>query len=175
MERGAQWHGQKKVPGNCNVEKLRIILLFKADFNADNKWLGWAVMTNTETLGLLTNKQYGSWWNKATTLQCLNKGLFYDILWQWKRSVALCSNDAKSCYDHITILAAALSQCWLGATIQAVQSMVKTIHSMQHHICTAYSDLQQVASRKTWNMPIAGIGQGNGVGPPIWAAVSSLI
>jgi len=30
----------EKSPGNFNVEKLRIILLFEADFNANNKWLG---------------------------------------------------------------------------------------------------------------------------------------
>jgi len=30
----------EKTPGNFNVEKLRIILLFEADFNANNKWIG---------------------------------------------------------------------------------------------------------------------------------------
>jgi len=59
---------------------LRIILLFKADFNANNKWLGQAVMMNAETLELLADKQYGSWQHKAAILQCLNKGLIYDIL-----------------------------------------------------------------------------------------------
>ena len=29
------------------------------------------------------------------------------------------------------------------------------------------------ASRATWQLPIAGIGQGNGAGPHIWAVVSS--
>jgi len=44
---------------------------------------------------------------------------------------------------------------------------------MQHHIHTAYGDSKQAASRKNWNKPITGIGLGNGMGPPIWAAVSS--
>ena len=34
---------QKQV-GNINVEKLRIIVLFEADFNTNNKWIGRAVM-----------------------------------------------------------------------------------------------------------------------------------
>jgi len=34
----------KKMCGNFNVEKLWIILLFEAGFNANNKWIGWAVM-----------------------------------------------------------------------------------------------------------------------------------
>jgi len=30
----------QKLAGNNNVEKLRIIMLFKADFNNNNKWIG---------------------------------------------------------------------------------------------------------------------------------------
>jgi len=30
----------EKMVGNFNVKKLCIILLFKADFNANNKWIG---------------------------------------------------------------------------------------------------------------------------------------
>jgi len=30
----------EKTCGDFNVEKLQIILLFKADFNANNKWIG---------------------------------------------------------------------------------------------------------------------------------------
>jgi len=98
---------------------------------------------NAESLNLFANEQYGSHRNKAAVLQCLNKGLFYDLLHQWKCPAALCSNDAKSRYGQITLLAVALSLCWLGTSIQAVQSMLKTIHSMNHHIQMAYSDSQQ--------------------------------
>jgi len=72
----------EKTPGNFNVEKLQIILLFEADFNANNKWLGRVVMMNTENLDLLVDEQYGSQRHKAAMMQCLNKGLFYDLLWQ---------------------------------------------------------------------------------------------
>jgi len=30
----------EKTPRNFNMEKLQIILLFEADFNANNKWTG---------------------------------------------------------------------------------------------------------------------------------------
>ncbi len=160
----------EKTSGNFNMEKLRIILLFKANFNANNKWLGRAIMLNAEMLDLLADEQYGSRQQKAAVLQCLNKGLFYDLLRQWKKPAALCSNNAKSCYDRITLLAAALCLCRLGAPINAVQSMTKTIHRMNHHIRTMYGDSSQSASRNTWATLIAGIGQGNGAGPAIWAA-----
>jgi len=74
----------EKTPGNFNVEKLRIILLFEADFNSNNKWLGCMVMYMAESLDLLVDKQYGSCWNNAVVLQCLNKGLFYDLMQFWK-------------------------------------------------------------------------------------------
>jgi len=50
----------KKSPGNLNVEKLWIILLFEAEFNANNKWISWAVMRYTELLNLLAEEQYRS-------------------------------------------------------------------------------------------------------------------
>jgi len=96
----------EKTPGNFNAEKLRIILLFEADFNSNNKWLGCAVMLTAESLNLLADEQYGNHRNKAAVLQVLNKGLFYDLMRFWKQPAALCSNDAKSCYDPITLLAA---------------------------------------------------------------------
>jgi len=130
-------------------------------------------MINMETSELLADEQYDSHQHKVAVLQCLNKGLFYDLIRQWRRPVVLCSNNAKSCYDCITLLVAALSLCRLGAPIPAAQSMMKTLHGMNHHIRMMYSDSQQSVGRKTWNALIAGIGQGNGASPSIWAAVSS--
>jgi len=58
----------EKTPGNFNVEKLRIILLFEADFNANNKWLGRVAMYMAESLDLLADEQYGSRKQKAAVL-----------------------------------------------------------------------------------------------------------
>jgi len=105
--------------------------------------------------------------------QCLNKHLFYDLVcFQWQPA-ALCSNDAKSCYDCITLLAATLSLCQLGSSLPMVQSMITTLHEMEHHIQTTYGDSMVSVSQTTWQAPIASIGQGNGAGPQIWAVVSS--
>jgi len=56
-----------------------------------------------------------------------------------------------------------------------VQSMITMIHKIEHHICTTFGDSKISALHATWQAPIAGIGQGNGAGPHIWAAVSSPI
>jgi len=163
----------EKSPGNFNVEKLRIILLFEADFNANNKWLGRAMMLNTKQYNLLAPEQYGSRKQKSAVAQCLNKLLFYDYIHFRKQPAALCSNDAKSCYDRIVLLIAALCLCRLGASTTSVTSMISTLYQMEHHIRTSFGDSTKAGNRKKWGQPIAGIGQGNGAGPQIWAAVSS--
>jgi len=50
----------EKTPGNIEVERLRIILLFEADCNQNNKWLGRAFMKEAELWDLLAVEQYGS-------------------------------------------------------------------------------------------------------------------
>jgi len=165
----------EKMVGDFNVKKLRIILLFEADFNANNKWIGRAVMHQAERHNLMAPEQFGSRKFKTMIHQCLNKQLFYDFQQFTRSPAALCSNDTKSCYDRITLLAAALCLCRLGASKSMVSSMITTIHEMEHHIHTTYGDSKISASCSSWQAPTAGIGQGNGAGPHIWAAVSTLI
>jgi len=163
----------EKTCGDFNVKKLFIILLFEADFNSNNKWIGQAVMYQAEQAHLLAEEQYGSQKFKAAIYPCLNKHFFKDLVrFKW-RLAALCSNDVKSCYDWITLLAAALCLCCLGSTQSMVASMIKTLHNMEHHIRTKFGDSLSLALRATWHTPIVGIGQGNGAGPHIWVAVSS--
>jgi len=90
-----------------------------------------------------------------------------------KQPAALCSNDAKSCYDRIVLLIAALCLCRLGASTTSITSMISTLYQMEHHIRTSFGDSTKAGNQKKWGQPIAGIGQGNGAGPQIWAAVSS--
>jgi len=56
------------------------MFLFKADFNANNKWIGNAVMYQVEDATLLANKQCSSRKYKVAIYQCLNKQLFYDLV-----------------------------------------------------------------------------------------------
>jgi len=163
----------EKLAGNDNVEKLRIIMLFEADFNHNNKWLGQAMMRTAEQHNLLAPEQYGSRKHKAAGTQCLNKCFFYDLHRFSRTPAALCSNDAKSCYDWIILMIAALSMCRLGAPHSAVRSMINTLAHLKHHVCTAYGDSDIAQGQDNWEALSAGIGQGNGAGPQIWAAVST--
>jgi len=48
----------EKVVGTAQSKSF--VMLFKADFNNNNKWLGWAVMQNAKTLDKVAPEQYGS-------------------------------------------------------------------------------------------------------------------
>jgi len=70
----------EKTSGDFNVKKLRIILLFEADFNTNNKWIGQALMYQVEQAHLLVDEQFGSCKFKLAIYQCLNKQLFYNLI-----------------------------------------------------------------------------------------------
>jgi len=163
----------EKMAGNNNVEKLCIRMLFEADFNNNNKWLGSAVMAAAETHSLMAIEQYRSRKRKSVGIQCLNKRLFYNLHHFLQQPAALCSNDAKSCYNWIILIIAALCLCQLGASKEAVYGMVNTLGNLKHHIRMAYGDSEISQDQQEWEQPTVGIGQGNGAGPQIWAAVSS--
>jgi len=89
--------------------------------------------------------------------------------------MALCSNDAKSCYDWIVLIVAALCLCCLGADKAAIQSMIGTLHGMQHHMRSTYGDSKTLQGWHEWGTPIMGISQGNGASPQIcWNAPAIL-
>jgi len=69
-----------KKAGNCNVTKLRIILLFEADFNQLNKFIGKEMMNQAKEQGLVAGEQYGSKHGKSAITQSLNKQLAFDLI-----------------------------------------------------------------------------------------------
>jgi len=161
----------EKSPGNCDMAKLWIVHLFEGNFNFNNKWLGKMMIAQVEAKELLAHKQYGSQKAKDAITQCFNKHLWYNYICFQHQLAALCSNDAKSCYDQIVLLAMALCLCRWGAFFAMVLSMTTTLQAMTHHVQTAFGDLYTGASCQHWDKPVAGIGQGNGMGPQIWVAI----
>ena len=163
----------QKQQGNFQVEKLRAILLFESDFNQNNKRFGRQLMYIAEKYNAMAMEQFGSRKNMSAIDQSLNKALTFDIWRQGRMPGALCSNDAKSCYDRIVHNFASLCLQRLGAPIAPIISMFSTIQQLNHHIRTVHGDSATSFSGKHWNVPIHGVGQGNGAGPQIWAAVST--
>ena len=120
----------EKTPGVCKVTKLRTILLYEADFNHNNKLMGRSMMRYAEANSLLAPEQYGSRKAHSAVYQALNKVLTYDLARQSRQPVALCSNDAKSCYDRIVHGAAGLAMQRCGVPTPLVESSLRPIQQL---------------------------------------------
>jgi hypothetical protein len=57
------------------------------------------MMKDGEAYGHLAWEKYGSREGKNAIDQSLNKVLSFDLIRQARMDAAMCSNDAKSCYD----------------------------------------------------------------------------
>jgi hypothetical protein len=165
-----------KQHNNFNVNKLRAILLFEADFNFNNKRIGRALMWKAEDEQWLAPEQYGSRKNHSAIDHCLNKRLSFDILRQYKQSGAICVNDMKGCYDRIVHSVASLCMQRWGMPKPPIRMMLHTIQHLKHYVRTSYGKSDTYFEAQAVNpVAIQGIGQGNGAGPQIWAAISSLL
>ncbi len=163
-----------KKAGVFDLAKLRTIVLFETDFNHNNKWLGKSMMQHTVAGKQLAKEQY-SIPGKKSIDHALNRRLLFDLIRYKKSSLAMTSCDLKSNYDRIAHVPALLAMRRLGIPIEPIQSMFKTIQSIQFTTRTAYGD-----SARTFGgfdgdhcVPVQGEGQGNGSGPQVWVVVSS--
>lgn len=163
---------------------MRTILLYDAAFNQNNKWIGRAAMAHSERLQLkascsdrqpMAPEQYGSRKRHQAIDQCLNKWLTFDLSRILHIPMALCSNDANSCYDRVVHSVAALCLRRIGCPEPAVVSMFDTIQNLRHHVRSKYGDSTTAYSANNGPIPIQGLGQGNGAGPTIWALISTPI
>ena len=131
------------------------------------------MMQVAEKTKSLTPEQYGSRKKHKAIDLAVNKALTFDILQQLKRAGAICSNDAKSCYDLIGHTQASLSMQRVGVPKSIINCLFTTLQEAVHQVRTGFGDSKSFYGGKTWLVPIHGIGQGNGAGPAIWAVVST--
>ena len=164
-----------KKPGNYNVEDLRTIRLFECMYNDNNKIMGRQTMHHAEKHHLLAPEQYGSRKDRAAITQYLNSILVDDLFRQTRLSGAKGSNDAKSCFDRIVHNIAMLCMECLGCPKEPLISSFKTLQEMKAFIKTLFGRSVSFYDGSNEDKPISTLGQGNGAGPQIWAAVSTPI
>jgi hypothetical protein len=91
----------KKKGNRTDIDNLHTIFLFEVDANYAFKHIGRQMMLNSEKHRSIAKEQYGSRKGHKAIDLALNKVLTNDILRQSKQTGAICSNDAKACYDLI--------------------------------------------------------------------------
>ena len=163
-----------KKAGVYDIDKMRTITLMDAAYNMNNKQLGKDLLSHAEKLGNLAREQYGSRKNHQACTAATNKVLTMDLLRLRRQAGALCSNDAKSCYDRIVHSVAALSMLRQGAPKGAVNSLLLTLQRAKHKIRTGFGVSAKHYGSLRWP-PLQGLGQGNGVAPTGWAVISTVL
>ncbi len=159
-----------KKAGVLDVELMRTIQLMHSEANMNNKKLGKEVMANAEKAGVMVAEQYGSRKQKRAIVAALDKRLTLDLCRSRRLACGYCVNDAKSCYDRILHAVASIALQRLGCPPMAVRSMLHTLQRAPHRIKSAYGLSKEFYGAE--ERPLQGIGQGNGAGPTIWAAIS---
>jgi hypothetical protein len=155
------------------VDKLRTIVLKEADANFNDGKLGKDMMNHAEQHDMIAKEQYGSRKGHCSIDHAVNKRLTFDLFRLYRSPGALCSNDAKSCYDRILHAIAALSMKRLGIPAPPIECMLTCIQQMDHYIRTTHGDSDFAYSSKYTRVPFQGVLQGNGAAPSIWVAVST--
>jgi hypothetical protein len=130
------------------------------------------MMKIAETTKSLAPEQYGSRRNHRAIDLAVNKALTYDILRQLHWPGAICSNDTRSCYDLIGHTQASIAMQRNGAR-PVVDCLFTTLQNAKHQVRTGYRDSTTSYGGIKGNLPMHGIGQGNGAGPAIWAVLST--
>jgi hypothetical protein len=131
------------------------------------------MVANAKQLNQIPWEAYGSR-KRNRSIECAaNKVLTTNIARQEHHSMALCSNDAKSCYDRILHAIATICMQRVGVHKEACLMMFGTPAKVKHHIRTTYGD--STTSYSCIELPFQGIYQGNGTGPGICLLVSILI
>lgn len=155
------------------LSSMRTLVLLEADANFNNKLLGKTTMEHAEQHDLLAKEQYGSRKGKCAIHHAVNKRLFYDIIRMNRRPAAICSNDAKSCFDRIVHSVAMLAYRRLGVDSPPVESMITSIQNLQHHVRTGFGDSYFTLSSSGTLIPFQGAIQGNGAAPTTWVVIST--
>ena len=152
----------EKIPGKPMLEKLRIIMLYEADFNFMLKLIwGKKLVQNAEKHHSLGDCNHGSRTGRQTHDALLQKSLLYEQARLSWSSLITVDNDAKSCYDRI-IRTLALLACLSYGYLWQRQKLTTTPTAP----CSISSNLGMVSSvptlalnRNPWKDPgrVAGL------------------
>ena len=158
-----------------HVDSMRLIQLMDAEYNMNNKTLGKRVLAHAEKAKAVSPDQYGCRKNHTAINACLNKVLLMDGMRQKKQAGAIAMNDAKGCFDRINHTFAILVLMSFGVSSLLARSVFETLQTADHHIKTGYGRSGKAYGNNDEEEPHQGIGQGNGLGPTLWALLSSIL
>lgn len=165
----------EKLPGTPRINKVRVIHLYEADYNAFNK-LVWqrGIVWDAHQKGTLNKAQSGSRPARTSIEVVLSKVMKYSYSTLSRTPMATMDNDAKSCYDRTVASLALLISHHFGVPDHICKTVGITLKSMAFRIRTAMGVSQQSYCHSD-STPIYGVGQGGTASPAFWLLVSSIL
>ncbi len=165
----------EKKAGNQQLNKLRTINLFEADYN----WLigmifGRRMVHEAERQNHLHEGQWGSRPGRSAHDALLHKLLSYEIARLTRTPLATFDNDAKSCYDRI-VMVFALMLCQKHGVPQSMCMMAAlSLLMAEYSIKTKYGVSSDTYSSNAAH-PTHGPGQGSRMAPALWLIICCLL
>ena len=164
----------EKIPGRPIIEKLRIVMLFDAQFNFALKLIfGRRMIYHAEDNRFFGNANHGSRPGRQVQDALLEKTLMYEHARLTRTSLITVDNDAKSCYDRIIKGLALLSCIAIGLPREAAIMHNKVHDGMQHKLRTRQGLLRPYCSSDDGGSD--GAGQGSGAAGAIWLIYSNTL
>jgi len=162
----------EKLPGRPLIEKLRVIMLFDAQFNFALKLVfGRRMIFHAEDHGVLGHANHGGRPGRQVHDALLEKTLMFEHARLTRTSLITVDNDAKSCYDRIIKAMALLACMSIGMPAEAAAMHNKVHDEMTHNIKTRHGLLRAYCGTDDGGSD--GVGQGSGAAGAIWLVYSN--
>ncbi len=161
--------------GQPNINRLRVIHLFQADYNLFLKVL-WArrLVKKGEEEHLFGEAQHGSRPGQTGKDAVMLKRVTYDLTRILCSNLGTFHNDAKSCYDRIVNSLAMVTARRLGMPVSAVRTHSDVLARMKYTIKTAFGVSEKFIC-STESAFLFGTGQGSGASPAAWLTISVVL
>jgi hypothetical protein len=166
----------EKEPGNSKVHRLRVIHIYKADYNflLQAKWH--QLISHAKNNNLLHPGQYGSRPGQDALIPVFIKEKKTKISYATHKSLIPFDNDAcvVSCYDRIIPALASLIGRKFGLHRNVVFVHATTLEETKYKL-KASLGVSDKFYKNCQAFPIYGTGQGSRNSPDIWCIVSSVL
>ena len=164
----------EKDPGIPKIHRLRVIHLYKADYNLilGVKWR--QVLHHAVSKSLLNEGCYGSQPGKEASDALLIRELEYEISRLNRKASLHFDNDATSCCDRIPCFLANLASRKYGMNRKICLVQGKTMEEAKYFLKTKYGVSEEFIQHSNAH-PIFGTGQGSGDSPTYWLFISSTL
>ena len=102
------------------------------------------------------------------------KRLFYNLLRILHITGALIANDARGCFDRMTLPVSSMCIRQMGAPKSVLMTLYTTTAKMHHYVRTGHGESSSFYTNPE-HQYLQGGGQGNGSGPPTWICISIVL